>query len=145
MKSLRLVAVLLFSSLLPIWAPANAHAEDLPCGYIHATSYEPVVTGCYDWLVIRYPNKPVSKAGRWVIEDDGLEFTLMYNSGTTEWKSKDQAIIFFKKTGRQVRFGVAQPFDGREPTSEYLEHTLGIYVESGYTGDWVQWGLPQGH
>jgi hypothetical protein len=58
--------------------------------------------------------------------------------------TKDTAMTFFKQTGIQIRFGVAQPLDGTEPSQDYLQSHTGLYVESGYTGDWQKYGLPNG-
>jgi hypothetical protein len=125
-------------------AGASAQADVQPCGFVFARSYAPVITECNDWVIQRFPKKPTFKKNRWVINDDGLEFTLMYNTEVKEYPPKDLALLFYRETGAQVRFGVAQPLDGTEPTSDYLENHIGLYVESEYTGDWVRYGLPRG-
>lgn len=144
MNALRLLAAS-FGVILLGAATPTVRADSVPCGYLHADTYRPVVSGCGDWLVARYPTRPAFKDGRWVISDDGQEFTLMYNSGTTEWASKDIAVLWAHDHDVEIRFGAAQPMDGSEPTQEYLDHHLGLYVESEYVGDWVQAGLPRVH
>ena len=136
-----IIAISLVTSSIAI---VRAEAQLEPCGEMHAFGYAPVMTECDDWLIQRYPMKPVLKKNRWVINDDGLEFTLMYNTEVKEYPPKDLALLFYRQTGAQVRFGVAQPLDGKEPSAVYLENHIGLYVESDYTGDWVRYGLPTG-
>ncbi|MGE3273180.1 MAG: hypothetical protein AB7P40_30895 [Chloroflexota bacterium] len=112
------------------------------CGGIYVDTYTPVVNDCGSWGVKRFPDRPTRKDGRWVIQDDGLEFTLMSNVNVRDYNPKDRAMWFFKSKGVQVRFGAAQPFDGSEPTAEYRQQHLGLYVESEYVGEWQQFGLP---
>jgi hypothetical protein len=137
MRVFRLVAISLSLGLLTLGASTPVHADKVACGYIHSNTYRPYVSDCGDWLIQRYPNRPTLKNGRWVINDDGLEFTLIYNSGTVEWGSKDQVMLYARDHNVQVRFGQAQPLDGSEPTEEYLLNHTGLYIESEYARDLV--------
>jgi len=140
----RILAAGLIASGLLLGTVTGTRAESVPCGEVNVYDYSPVVTDCYDWGIHHYPKEPVLKDGRWVINDAGLEFTLMFNARRTDAWTKDAAMVFFKKHGVQVRFGVAQPLDGSEPSQEYRETHVGLYVESEYAGDWHAAGLPTG-
>lgn len=142
MSPRRALAAWLVAAGVSLAAATPAAAQAVPCGNIIAEGYAPVVTDCYDWVVQRYPTRPVLLDGRWVIRDAGLEFTLMSNVPAVDWHPKDQAMAFHKVTGAQVRFGAAQPADGSEPSQAYRESHLGIYVESEYVGDWHRFGMP---
>ena len=140
----RLAAAVLLAVVIVVGTAGPARAETVACGEIHVPSYAPIVTECGSWGIQRYPERPVFRDGRWVFNDDGLEFTLMSNVGQEHSDPKDAAMLFHGSSGAQIRFGVAQPLDGSEPSQKYLEEHIGLYVESEYVGDWRQFRLPIG-
>jgi hypothetical protein len=144
MQMFRVAALVLPSAAALVGSAGHARAQSDLCGEIYVDSYTPVVTDCGSWGVHRHPDRPVFRDGRWVIEDDGLEFTLTSNVHHQDYDPKDLAMLFFKSSGVQVRFGVAQPLNGSEPTQVYLEEHLGLYVETEYINEWQNFGLPWG-
>jgi hypothetical protein len=145
MRTYRLTIVVIAIGLISLGGAALVYADKVNCGYIYSDTYRPYVSDCGDWLIQRFPTRPTLKNGRWVINDDGLEFTLVYNSGTVEWGSKDEVMLYARDHNVQVRFGQAQPLDGTEPDQEYLNNHIGLYIESEYAGEWMPGGKPQGH
>jgi hypothetical protein len=139
-------------TVLPIIAVAvttvalssSAHAQDAACGNIHVESYAPVVSACMDWGINRYPTKPILQNGQWIINDQNREFTLVHNARVDEHISKDAAMDFYRKTGVQVRFGVAQPLNDSDATQVFRDGHIGLYVESTRLEDWQFFDLPDG-
>jgi hypothetical protein len=141
--SVSLAGSIALSVILGTAAPLRA--EEAPCEPAHGSGYAPVVTACGDQIIQRYPLPPTLENGRWVIEDQGQQFTLVENIHVQDYLARDAALEFHKETGIPIRFGWAHPFDGPTVSGEVLKEYIGIYVASESVGEWMVFGLPLAH